>query len=140
MIRPARSASAAKRRVLMTLALLALALNVIVPPGLMPARSTNALPFVLVLCTGQGAMVVSLGQTLSSSDHQDPVPTKSTHDSPCVFAGHGQGVPAASLVDAGAVALVAYSHSPGIERPDLVPATGSAGPPLPARGPPTQSI
>ena len=119
----------------MTLAAIALALQVMVPPGQMVGPPTNTLPFDLVLCTGQGAVVISPGEALSNGpDHK--APSKRAHDSPCIFAGHGVGAPPPTWIDVGLAELVAYEHRPPVEIADMAPGRGLIGPPLPARGPP----
>ena len=103
------------RHVCLTLAVLALAMKVLVPAGFMTAAPTNDLPFPLVLCTGQGAMVVAPGDLLPGHE-QKGSDEKSAHDSPCAFAGHGLGAPAPNLLDATRIEFVAYAE-PGPAAP-----------------------
>lgn len=128
------------RHVYLTLATLAIALKILIPPGFMAGPPTNNLPFALVLCTGQGAMVVAPGDALPSHGDQDKAPASNPHDSPCVFAGHGLGAPPPSLIDAVVVEFVAYEYRPQAAVADLAPGRGLTGPPLPARGPPALLI
>ncbi len=92
MIRSIRQPNSAWRHVSITLAVLALALKIIIPPGFMPAAATaDTLPFALVLCTGQGAVTVQAGQALPVGDK--PAPLKPAHESPCAFAGQALATP-----------------------------------------------
>jgi hypothetical protein len=123
------------RHVFLTLAMLALVLKVAVPAGFMTAApAANALPFALVICTGQGPMTLAPGEALAG--HQKSPAGKTTHDSPCAFAGHGVGAAAPNLIDAVAVEFVAYRAAQNSPLVDLAPGRGLAAPPLPARGPP----
>lgn len=128
------------RHVCMTLAMLAVAVKVLVPGGFMVSAPTNDLPFAVVLCTEQGAMVVAPGEALPG--HQDPRSDEEAgHDSPCAFAGHGLGAPAPNLLDASRVEFVAYAAPrPNAPAVSLAPGRGLAAPPLPARGPPSLLI
>ena len=66
MIRAARQSTGLMRHVWLTMATLAIALKIIIPPGFMAGPATNDLPFALVLCTTQAAMVVSTGDGANS--------------------------------------------------------------------------
>jgi hypothetical protein len=112
---------------LAVLALLAVALKVITPPGFMIAQTSGGFP--LVICTGHGP--------LDLSGKSDPIHgKKSTHDAPCAFSGHAATSPPASCVVSAAVDLVYLA--PAIDRRgDLVPGRGLAAPPPPSQGPPT---
>lgn len=140
MIRAARQPTGLLRHVFLTLACLAVALKVMIPAGFMAGPSTNDLPFALVLCTSQGAMVVAPGEALAGHADRDKAPADASHDSPCAFAGHGVVAAPPALSDAGAVEFVAYAHRPASAAPELIPGRGLTGPPLPARGPPTRPI
>jgi hypothetical protein len=128
------------RAVFMTLAALAVALKVLIPVGFMTApEQRNGLPFALVLCTGQGAMVVAPGERL---DHQKGGSDEKPADAPCAFAALGvaMGAPPADLAVA-PVEFVAYAAQPQPARlVHLAPGRGLAAPPLPARGPPSLLI
>ena len=128
------------RSVCLMLAVIAVALKVAIPVGFMAAAPANDLPFPLVLCTAQGAMVVAPGAPLPGHDDKETGQTKA-HDSPCVFAGHGLGAPGPNLLDATHVEFVAY-HIQGPSAPAVVlaPGRGLAAPPPPARGPPSLLI
>lgn len=139
-IRSIRQRGDAWRHVLLTLAMLAVALKVLIPPGFMAGKPTNDAPFALVLCTGQGAVVVQPGEALPSHEDTDKSPTGSAHDSPCVFASHNLAAALPSLSDAGALTVFAYHDRPQAILPDLAPGRGLTGPPLPARGPPSRLI
>jgi len=139
-IRSARQSSGVWRHVCLTLAALAIALKVLVPPGFMAAPPSNDLPFALVLCTSQGSTIIQSGEALGGHGHSDQAPDEGGHQNPCVFAGHGLGAPPPSLVDAGAVTFVAYLYRPQAAVAHLAPGHGLTGPPLPARGPPALLI
>lgn len=126
----------AARAACIVLAALAMALKVLIPAGFMTAPRTNDLPFPLVLCTGQGAMVVAPGQALPGSEEPGP-DERQAHDSPCAFAGHGLAAPAPNLLDAGRIEFIAYDiEIPSNYGSRLAPGRGLAAPPPPARGPP----
>lgn len=123
----------------MTFAALAVALKVLIPTGFMAAAEPrNALPFALVLCTGQGAMVVEPGQPLGHDQDGDERPA----DAPCAFAALGGNLaprPAeAAVAPPVFVAYVAADLPWAAIQP--VPGKGLAAPPPPARGPPSQLI
>jgi hypothetical protein len=132
-----RQSTGLMRHVWLTMATLAIALKIIIPPGFMAGPPTTDLPFALVLCTAQGAMVVDAGDAARHGD-QDSAPASA--DAPCLFAGLAAAAPPPVLTDAGAIEFVAYDFTPQAAAPDLAPRRGLTGPPLPARGPPTQLI
>ncbi len=139
MIRAMRQSSGLLRHVWLTMATLAIALKIIIPPGFMAGAPTNDLPFALVLCTTQGAMVVDSGGALPT--HEDGKGTSdAAKDAPCLFAGLAMAEPPPALTDMGAVEFVAYDYRPQAVTPDVTPGRGRPAPPLPARGPPTQLI
>lgn len=131
MPRPTRH-SPLVRNVFLTLAAFALALRVLVPAGFMVDSTSRGV--ALVICTSQGTTVV----------HQDGAPaspaSKSQHEAPCTFAGHGTGAVAPSLAAPAAAAYAAYVAASPASPPGLAPGRGLAAPPLPARGPPTLTI
>jgi hypothetical protein len=134
-IRTARQPAGLWRHVCLSLATLAIALKVLVPAGFMAAAApADALPFALVICSGHGPLTVAPGEALTS--HQKSPSGKTTHDSPCAFAGHGAGAPAPNLIDTVTVEFVAYRAAQNAPLVDLAPGRGLAAPPLPARGPP----
>lgn len=127
------------RGAFLALAILALALKVMVPAGFMTtAQPTNGLPFTLVLCTGQGPLVVESGDVLNPHD-KAPV-DKPAHDTPCPFAGHGAAAPPPSALVVAKVEFVAYRPVAPTRIVHLAPGRGLAAPPLPARGPPSLLI
>ena len=139
MFRAARQSTGLMRHVWLTMATLAIALKIIIPPGFMAGPPSNDLPFALVLCTMQGATVVGAGDALPAhEDGQDQ--TQAAQDAPCLFAGLTAAAPPPVLTDAGAIEFVAYDFRPQTVAPDLTPGRGRPAPPLPARGPPTQLI
>ncbi len=118
----------ARRGVILTLALLALALKVVVPPGYMVAPRANDLPFAIVICTAQGAVTVEPG----GATHDTPT---AQHDAPCVFAGHGVGAQPPGDIHRLHLPIAAYQP---ILPPSYAatPGLGLCAPPPPARGPP----
>lgn len=139
MTRPTAIARLLARDAFLVLATLAIALRIMIPAGFMTApQPTNGLPFALVLCTGQGAMVVQPGETLG---HHDKAPAdKPAHDDPCPFAGHGVAAPPPSALAVANVEFVAYRPVAPARVVHLAPGRGLAAPPLPARGPPSLLI
>ncbi len=111
---------------LVVLALLAVGLKVLTPPGFMIAQSGGSFP--LVICTGHGPLYLS-GKT-------DPAHGKtSTNDAPCAFSGHAATLAPALIVVTAAIGLTYLT--PTIDRrSDLVPGRGLAAPPPPSQGPP----
>lgn len=127
------------RHVCLTLAVLAIALKVLVPPGMMvAAEPRNDLPFPIVLCTAEGAVSVAPGTPLPNHDSHEQ-DAKAKHE-PCVFAGHGIGAAAHTPLEIGRVEFVAFERTAPAARPAVVPGRGVSGPPLPARGPPIHLI
>lgn len=134
MIRAARQSTGLMRHVWLTMATLAIALKIIIPPGFMAGPPTGDLPFALVLCTAQGAMIAT------DADDHDTDKAPASADAPCLFAGLAAAPPPPILTDAGAIEFVAYDFRPQAVAPGLAPGRGRPAPPLPARGPPTQLI
>jgi hypothetical protein len=135
-VRPSHGLS---RCAFLTLAILALAFKIVVPPGFMAARPTNDLPFAIVLCTGQGTVTVNTGEALPTHGDSE-APAKSNHESPCAFAGQGVSAPPPALQAIGKVEFVAFAPFAVRTPPSLAPGRGLAAPPLPARGPPSLLI
>jgi hypothetical protein len=122
----------------MMLAVLALALKVLVPPGTMIAAPDQGASFPLVLCTGHGPLTVDSATLFGGAEAGKKAPAeKSSHDAPCTFAGHGAAAPTPDLHVFERVVFVAYADAPHIRAlRDVVPGRGLAAPPLPPRGPP----
>jgi hypothetical protein len=123
------------RQLWLTLAMLAVGLKVLVPAGFMPDARSNALPFAVVLCTGQGMVTLQPGETLSRDGVPEKAPIQAPHQ-PCVFAGHGLAAPPPALLDHALADPVGFREPPPLRLIDLTPARVPTGPPLPARGPP----
>jgi len=119
--------------ILLMLAMLALGLKILIPPGYMAAPPQPDGPgFNLVLCTAQG--MVDLG---AASDDQAPSDEDDgARHNPCVFAGHGVGATAPDLLTSQPVAFLPAALAPLEISTDLAPGRGLAAPPPPARGPP----
>ena len=117
------------RRALSGLALLAVLLNVLAPPGFMlsPAESGMA----LVICTGHGAIAVA--------DHQPtPKSPSSKPDTLCPFSGLVLIEPPPFTAPQ-VIGPAPWGTSLPERSADLVPGRGLAAPPPPSRGPPTIS-
>jgi hypothetical protein len=117
------------RRVMIALALVALALRVLIPSGFMVADAKTNHGYPVVICTGHGTLTLD-----SSGDHKSPAP-KSKPDAPCAFAG--MATPVAPTLAALAPPSYRLSQpAPAEVRPDQIPGRGLAAPPPPAIGPP----
>jgi hypothetical protein len=109
------------------LALLALAINVLVPQGFMVGAG-QAGP-AIEICTGAGPLVV----TPTSDQHGHK--TGGTHGEACAFAGHGvASAPPILAVIARPEIPASAPNAPRLA--DLAPGRGLAAPPPPSRGPP----
>jgi hypothetical protein len=110
------------------LALLALALNLIVPSGFMVDRGPTGA--TIVICTGHGPQTLARGADVPGHmpGHSGP------HHDACPFAGHGV------VAGPSFVAMVARqalpASVPGAALHDMRPGRGLAAPPPPPRGPP----
>lgn len=114
------------------LALIALALQILVPPGFMV--SSGPTPTV-VICTGHG----SISGPLDDHGQQNKTP-KDKSDHACPFAGHG-GAPLAPSLQSAAIGLsVVDVARPTGKLADLAPGRGLAAPPPPSHAPPQHSI
>ena len=125
------------RRVVLTLAVLALALKVLIPAGFMASAPSAGGGYPVVICTGHGAEVVDAQAAGQNAPARKSPEGKAPHDPPCAFAGYGVTAPASSVLAVSRVAFVAYRipSGPSAHR-DLSPGRGLSAPPLPARGPP----
>lgn len=117
-----------KRRLGALLALLALAVGAIAPPGFMVANGRGG-P-AIVICTGHGPASLP-GQT-DRSNH------RAGHDGACAFAGHGvtSTPPVVAQIAAAPFAPPLDARSTFA---DLAPGRGLAAPPPPSQGPPELS-
>lgn len=118
-----------QRGVVLTLALLALALKIVVPPGYMVGAATNTLPFAIVICTAQGAVAVDPGGSHESGE-------AAKHDAPCLFAGHGLGAEPPERNSHLLRPSVTYHPIAPAPSCEATPGLGLCAPPPPARGPP----
>lgn len=117
----------------LTLAAIAVALKVLVPPGFMLA--TDARPDVvpIVLCTAYGAKLVHVdADQAPPTDHHDG---KKSHDAPCAFTGHAAAplTPIAAPFTYPGVAPLAHQLEPPVA---AAPGRGLAAPPPPSQAPP----
>ena len=116
----------------MGLAVLALLLQGLTPPGIMVARQGGRAE--IVLCTGHGP-VRSLDDL---AGHPAKAP-KSRPDAPCAYAVHG-AVTAPPVIAQIAAPILPPSPPPAGARLDLAPGRGLAAPPPPSQGPPTEIL
>jgi hypothetical protein len=124
-----RSMSSWPRRVFMLAAFLALALQLMFPPGFMAAAPGQAQGFPIVICSAQGQTVVDWDFV----GHKSKAPAKT--NAACPFAGHSviSSAPEPVVV----ATPVAFVHAVPQIRPYAVfPGRGLAAPPPPAIGPP----
>lgn len=122
--------------VCLTLAALALILKIAVPPGYM-LTSTSASPLSMVICTGQGPLVVNVPQSANGDQGHVPSPAdKSSHDAPCAWAGHGVASPPPSLATLAVSAFAPAAIEDILPAVAPAPGRGLLAPPPPARGPP----
>ena len=140
MVRRARQPSGPWRYVFLTLAALAVALKVAIPPGFMVAASADR-PFSLVPCNGEAPPMVEARH--AAHMHGDPLehaPAKNGHASPCIFAGHALGAAPPTLQTTEPAQFVSYQAPARAPSPTLAPGRGLCGPPIPPRGPPSLAI
>ncbi|MBC6983277.1 hypothetical protein H8B08_16145 [Caulobacter sp. 17J80-11] len=118
----------------MTLAAVAIALKVLVPPGFMLATDARSDVVPIVLCTAYGAKVVHIDADQappSDDDHGGKTP----HDAACAFTGHAASplTPVAAPFAYAGVALPAHRF----DAPSApAPGRGLAAPPPPSQAPP----
>jgi len=127
-------------QVFMTLAVLAVFIRVAVPSGYMIQASAEGHGAEIVICTGQGAMIIKADAS-PGDGHDDKAPaSKNLHQSACAFASSAAAAPVPDLTSGLAIAFAAYEPVLTALTLDLRPGKGLTAPPLPARGPPIQSI
>lgn len=115
-------------------AVLALALNVLVPPGFMAGGPEAG----LVLCTGHGPVQIASdlgGLDKASGSHG----SKSSGDGPCAFTGHGA---APTLAVSPVLTSTSAIWIPFVEplRQALITALPLAAPPPPSQAPPAVPV
>lgn len=132
-----RAAAPALKGLTLCLAMLALALKVVLPAGVMiDPTAARAGQMLVVLCSGDGPETAMVGPdgALIDADHDD-APASSGHDHPCVFAAT-PAPPAPTLGPAFAAPLGGTQPSPVRAAVALAPGLGLAAPPPPATAPP----
>jgi len=113
----------------LTLAVLALMLKVLMPSGFMLAEPGHGT--LIAICTGHGPLTVALDDYGKSK-----APVQKKADAPCVGAGN-VSPPSPSGVAAVAEAVIyAPPAAPRAPSFDLLPGRGLAAPPPPSQGPP----
>jgi hypothetical protein len=126
----ARNQFRARRSAVLALAMLALLLKVLMPPGFMLADPGHGT--LIALCTGHGTL------TFAPDDHgKSKAPVQKKADAPCMGAGN-VSPPSPSGVAAPAKAVIyAPQDAPRAPSLDLLPGRGLAAPPPPSQGPPS---
>jgi hypothetical protein len=122
--------------VAVTLATLALFLQVLVPAGTMVAREGDQT--FLTLCTGHGPLMIAAADDASGGKKAPPA--GKTSDAPCAFAGHAPPVPLPTVapLERPARAPAPLAALTPASRP--APDRGLAAPPPPSQAPPTLLI
>ncbi|OYY68877.1 MAG: hypothetical protein B7Y47_13100 [Sphingomonas sp. 28-63-12] len=111
--------------------------RVIVPSGFMIAPGMAGAAPMIVICTGQGAMMMPMP---SIGPKQPGHPSQGEHDGkaadhPCAFAAASASVDLAALSHPVAPVIIEAS-STGVDRLAPRPGLGLAAPPPPKTGPP----
>ena len=110
---------------------LALAVRLLIPAGYMPG--VNAAGPGLVICTGQGALLINEDSSHAPPSHQDGDGSAS-HDCPFAAGGQALAAPLAEVIRVSAVEHQVLAETPAQnQRPGL----GLAAPPPPTTGPPS---
>ena len=119
------------RHVLAALALLALALKILIPPGYMPGIS---LAQPIVLCSGGGPMPM---MAADHGSHRDP--SRAPHgdgDHPCAFTGLSGTALAADGDGPVVVRVLSRARPLAASAAAAAPGRGMAAPPPPSHAPP----
>ncbi|MCA3712883.1 hypothetical protein [Phenylobacterium sp.] len=119
------------RRADPVLVVLALAMRIVVPAGVMFAETPGG-GLQMTLCTGQGAMVAPL-----SDDGTGPDAGKGASDSPCAFAATSAFTPTESVLLPVPAPWPAPTAHPGVRTKHQRPGLGLPAPPPPKTGPPS---
>jgi hypothetical protein len=117
------------------LALIALVLKAAIPAGFMLSPTPGGI-LEITLCGGNGPQTAIIDLRSDAEKQQHGSNENDAKDQPCAFAVAAVAAPAPDAVSFAAPLLVAYAAlllTARDERPSLLP----AGPPLPARGPPS---
>ena len=117
------------REAFLTLALVALAMQVLVPPGYMVGGHDGG-PARIVICTGHGPVEAAVDLGGKSTP-----PRGKSSDAPCAFAGHAAPVNLAPAGPAIAVAWIPLEAVRATPADQVSIGRGLAAPP-PARAPP----
>jgi hypothetical protein len=119
--------SVAWRGVALTLIVMALALRIAVPQGVMADAAAGG--FALVICTGHGPLVVD-------QPSSPKAPAQKSADGLCAFAVTGAAAPPPALVALANTAALYVQAPLNVHALDLAPGRGLAAPPPPSQGPP----
>ena len=123
------------RGTLVALSLFALTLRLLIPAGFMPGKS---LSMPIVVCTGQGPMLMTMNVAVDPDHRSEPGQTPS-HGSghPCDFASLGASALFATPIVASMAPTVVADDGITTPRPQTAPGRGIAAPPPPSHAPPT---
>ncbi|WP_369059415.1 hypothetical protein ABOZ73_17690 [Caulobacter sp. 73W] len=122
------------RHVCLTLAMIAVALKITIPAGMMiSTEPRNELPFPLVICTGHGALTIDPGAVVDLGDDQGD-DAKLKHQPPCLFAGQGAAAEAPALVGVAPVERLAFASAPRPRSPPSLPDAAFPARPCPPAG------
>lgn len=124
-------ASSLFRNVAAALIVLALAVRVIIPSGLMPSAERG---FALTICTGMDTQTVWMDKS-GKLHKEDPSKGKSVEHEPCAFAGAAMASDVSAPELHVALAPVALAIPIFAER-EVAIGRGLSAPPPPAIGPP----
>lgn len=116
----------------MTLAVLAVAMKVALPPGLMISNEAGHTAS-LVICTGHGPLTIP-------EPGAPQAPVKKASDTSCPFAGTSAPALIAPSIGAAEPIIVAAAAVAELFSADLIPGRGLAAPPPPSHAPPARSI
>lgn len=126
-------------RLLMALALIAIAIRAVVPVGFMLSASPDRW-IVVTMCSGAGPMQMALN--LETGEHREGEapshedPSKAVHHAPCVFAAAATPAPPASVailappIEIFAEATRTFPESVSVGRGLAAPPPWATGPPL----------
>ena len=123
------------RGTLVALSLFALTLRLLIPAGFMPGKS---LSMPIVVCTGQGPMLMTMNVAMDPDHRSEPGQTPS-HGSghSCDFASLGAPALFATPIVASMAPTVVADDGITTPRPQTAPGRGIAAPPPPSHAPPT---
>ena len=122
------------RGTLVALSLFALTLRLLIPAGFMPGTS---LSMPIVVCTGQGPMLMTMNIAMEPDHRSDPGQAPSGGSGhPCDFASLGAPALFATPIEPSVASTVVAVAGLTTPRPQTAPGRGIAAPPPPSHAPP----